>query len=268
MSADAPSASTARPSRPGKFVWFEHLSADPKKAQEFYARVLDWKHEAWNDSGYEMIFAGDTMDSMVGGYGEAAPDQPAHWISYVSVEDVDAAVATAAANGGTVVQPPQSRPGVGRSARIADAQGAELCLFKSDSGDPPDSPSTEPPPLRRFFWAELHTTDADSAVSFYENVVGYTHETVGMAAGDPYHILYRAGMGRGGISGHLGRRSPHWLPYVSVADADATIERARQAGGTIRVEPMDLPGGVGRFGVFEDPTGAVLAVMKAMPPST
>ena len=28
---------------PGKFVWFEHVSTDPKKAQKFYAEVLGWK---------------------------------------------------------------------------------------------------------------------------------------------------------------------------------------------------------------------------------
>ena len=28
---------------PGKFVWFEHLSRDPKKAQGFYGGVLGWK---------------------------------------------------------------------------------------------------------------------------------------------------------------------------------------------------------------------------------
>jgi uncharacterized protein len=28
---------------PGKFVWFEHVSKDAQKAQEFYGEVLGWK---------------------------------------------------------------------------------------------------------------------------------------------------------------------------------------------------------------------------------
>ena len=28
---------------PGKFVWFEHVSQDANKAQEFYGEVLGWK---------------------------------------------------------------------------------------------------------------------------------------------------------------------------------------------------------------------------------
>ena len=58
----------------------------------------------------------------------------------------------------------------------------------------------------------------------------------------------------------------HWLPYVSVDDPDATLSRARRLGAEICTGPMDIPG-VGRFGVFTDPTGASLAVMKALPPA-
>ncbi|HET9235574.1 MAG TPA: VOC family protein [Candidatus Eisenbacteria bacterium] len=74
-------------------------------------------------------------------------------------------------------------------------------------------------------------------------------------------------MGRAGVTGHLPSGTPpHWLPYVSVDDPDATMARAKKHGGKAHVEPMDIPG-LGRFGVLEDPTGAALAVMKAIPPN-
>lgn len=60
---------------------------------------------------------------------------------------------------------------------------------------------------------------------------------------------------------------PHWLPYVAVDDADATIARARKLGATIPMDPEDIPG-VGRFGVLQDPTGAVLAIMQPQPMDT
>jgi UDPglucose 6-dehydrogenase len=50
-----------------------------------------------------------------------------------------------------------------------------------------------------------------------------------------------------------------------VDDPDTTIDRARRLGAKILVEPTDIPE-VGRFGVLEDPTGAVLAVMSQVPP--
>ena len=56
------------------------------------------------------------------------------------------------------------------------------------------------------------------------------------------------------------------LPYVAVADADTTMTRARNLGAKILIPPADIPN-IGRFGVLEDPTGVVLAIMKALPPA-
>jgi uncharacterized protein len=255
-----------RKPRPGKFVWFEHASRDAKKAQAFYGEVLGWKVQKWGDTPYEMILAGDTLDTMIGGYTTPANDrQKSHWISYVSVEDVDATAKAAAANGGKVIEAPHDLPGVGRAARIADPQGAELCVFRNANGDPPDPPATTAPPPQRFFWSELHTTDPIKALSFYEKVIGYTHETMDMGPDAAYHTLNTNGVGRGGVTGYL-QGAPHWLPYVAVDDPDATLARAGRLGGKVLMGPDDIPG-VGRFGVVEDPTGAVLAVMKAMPPT-
>ena len=259
-------ASDRRP-RPGKFVWFEHASHDAKKAQAFYAELLGWKASSWDDSGYDMILTGNTIDTMIGAYTAMRGDRRAsHWVSYVSVEDVDATAKAVAAHGGNVIEPPHDLPDVGRAAGITDPQGAELWLFKNAEGDLADPPLTEPPPARRFFWCELHTTDPLGAVSFYEKVLGYTRETMDMGPGGAYHILNRDGVGRAGVTGHLQGAAPHWLPYVAVDDPDAIIARAKKLGAKILVGLENIPG-VGRFGVLEDPTGAVLAVMKALPPS-
>ena len=246
---------------PGKFVWFELVSKDPKKAQAFYGDVLGWKVEAFQmgDETYEMIRAGDTM---VGGYAPSQDErQPAHWISYVSVDDVDAAVKTAAANGGKVLDAPYEIPNVGRTARIADPQGAEICPFRNATGDPADENASQ----GRFFWNELHTTDTAAALAFYAKVAGFSSRGMDMGPGGTYHILEKNGVGRGGATGHLPPgATPHWLPYVFVDDPDATIARARKLGATIQIGPEDIPG-VGRFGVLRDPVGAVLAVMKPRP---
>ena len=254
-----------RKALPGKFVWFEHVSRDAKKAQKFYDDVLGWRVEPFGDSDYDMILAGDTLDTMIGGYAKPTGGQEPHWISYVSVEDVDSAAKAAAANGGKVIEPPHDLPDVGRAARIADPQGAELYVFKNDTGDPADPPATEPPPARRFFWNELHTTEPEKAVAFYEKVFGFTRQTMDMGPAGNYYILAKDGVSRAGVTGHLPAGTPpHWLPYVEVDDPDATIARAKKLGAKIPMAPEDIPG-VGRFGVLEDPTGAVLAVMKAQP---
>jgi len=249
---------------PGKFVWFELASADPKKAQAFYGNVLGWKAVDFPFGGttYEMIFAGETPDTMVGGYLPKRGDgERSEWIAYFSVDDVDAAAAAAAASGGTLVEPPHDLPGVGRAARIADPSGAVLGLFKSASGDPPDMLSAPP---GRFIWNELHTTDPEKALAFYGTVVGFSGRAMPSPAG-PYHILSQAGVDRGGITSHLRPgTSPHWQPIVSVDDVDGAVGRALRLGARIVFPPEDIPG-IGKLTVLEDPTGAVLALMKPAP---
>jgi predicted enzyme related to lactoylglutathione lyase len=86
-----------------------------------------------------------------------------------------------------------------------------------------------------------------------------------MGAAGAYHIISRGGVDRGGVTSHLSRgTAPHWLPYVAVEDTDATIARARRLGATIPMPAADIPG-VGHFGIVQDPTGAVLAIMKPLP---
>ena len=245
---------------PGKFVWFEHASGDARKAQAFYGEVLGWKVQNWG--GYEMIFAGETPDTMVGGY--AAEGEKPRWISYVSVEDVDRTARTAVENGGKIIEPPHDVGGAGRAARIADPQGAELYLFTKEGGDPEDPPRNRPPPAGRFFWNELHTPDPERALEFYERVLGMTRQAM-PGPGFTYYILAKDGVGRAGVSGEAEDGAAHWLPYVSVDDPDAAVSRARKLGAEICVGPADIPG-VGRFAVLTDPTGASMAVMKALPP--
>jgi predicted enzyme related to lactoylglutathione lyase len=242
----------------GKFVWFELFTRNPSKAQAFYGEVLGWKVEKFPMEGftYEMIKAGDTA---IGGYGTPKGKTPAHWISYVSVGDVDAAVAQATKAGGKVVEPASDTPTIGRMARIADPFGAELFLFRGAGDDAADAPSTP----GKFHWNELATPDATKALAFYEKVVGWTHSGMDMGEMGTYHVLTGSGAYRGGLMESKDGPS-RWLPYVDVADCDATVARAKKLGGTVVVPPMDLAD-VGRFSILTDPAGASFAVIKPAP---
>jgi uncharacterized protein len=242
---------------PGTFVWFELVTKDVAQAKAFYGEVLGWKVEAVSMGSfeYEMIKAGEAT---IGGY---APNKAAgrapHWTSYVSVDDVDAAVERVVARGGKVVDKASDTPGVGRMARVADAQGAEFNLFRSAEGDrePAKGDGT-------FFWNELWTTDATKALAFYEDVVGYTHKDMDMGPMGTYHVLEHGGAPRGGLMKSPDAKAPPmWLSYVAVADADAAAKRASKLGGKVIAEPSDIPG-IGRFAILADPAGAVFAVIK------
>jgi predicted enzyme related to lactoylglutathione lyase len=246
---------------PGKFVWFDHVSKDSRRAQAFYGEVLGWKVRTVpvGEGTYDTICVGETM---LGGYGPPMTDVPSHWASAVSVDDVDAATRTAAAQGGRVLVPPSDIPNVGRHAVVEDPAGAVLSLFRNSNGDPAD---VEDAPPSTFFWNELHTPDPKKVIPFYEKVVGYQVRGMDMGPAGTYFIVSRGGVDRGGITHHGTEGVPsHWLPYVRVADPDATAARAQQHGGTIASPCMDIPD-IGRFCVIADPTGAVIAVMNPLP---
>ena len=52
-----------------------------------------------------------------------------------------------------------------------------------------------------------------------------------------------------------------WLPYVAVADCDATANRAKALGGKVLMDPSDIPD-IGRFAIAEDTLGAPIAFIK------
>jgi uncharacterized protein len=60
--------------------------------------------------------------------------------------------------------------------------------------------------------------------------------------------------------------SPRWIPYVGVEDADATVTKATELGGSTVAEAMDIPT-VGRIALIKDPQGAVLGIIKPEPAS-
>jgi len=54
---------------------------------------------------------------------------------------------------------------------------------------------------------------------------------------------------------------PHWQSYVSVTSADAAAAKARELGGQVLMEAMDVMD-VGRMATLQDPTGAVFAIWE------
>lgn len=120
---------------PGGAWWHELLTSDVERAAAFYAATFGW--EARPDmtlpdgSRYHLLYR---AGQMVGGLMQAPPDMPASaWQLYVTVDDVDAAVARAQALGGAVTWPAMDVPGVGRMAGLADPTGAMFAVGQATS---------------------------------------------------------------------------------------------------------------------------------------
>ena len=118
---------TSSMAQPGRISWNEMVTTDVAAAKKFYTGLFGWQTEPF-DANYTLFKKGDTA---VGGLMKSPnPGAPAHWLAYVTVEDVDASGARAAKLGGTVVAAPFDVPQVGRIAVVLDPQGAAIGLFK------------------------------------------------------------------------------------------------------------------------------------------
>ena len=178
-----------------------------------------------------------------------------HWVSYLSVPDVDASHAAAVAAGCRIMMAPTDFGAAGRAAAMADPTGASFCVWKGTNGDPPDVEKT---PMGGWFWNELWTSDDRKALAFYETMFGFTHEAMNMGP-TTYYVLKRDGRPRAGLCQSVdpGAKSM-WLPYVAVPDCDGTARKAVALGGEVVTPPRDIPG-IGRFGVAVDTAGAAVA---------
>ena len=244
---------------PGKFIWFEHVSDDPSKARTFYSSLFGWKVQDVPMGGqpYSMLHNGATP---IGGLRSDTNGMPSHWATWMSVDDVDAKAGAAERAGAKTVLPPTDFPDAGRGAVLQDPQGAYFGIWRSATGE--DAPDVERSPAGSWCWNELSTSDAAKAVAFYEKAFGYTHDEMPMPEGT-YYILKSGGVSRGGVMKHPQPGiPPYWMPYVEVADADATVTKAKSLGAQVMLEPHDIPG-VGRIAIVSDNQGAMIGVIRS-----
>lgn len=111
-------------------------------------------------------------------------------------------------------------------------------------------------------WMDLLTSDVSAASNFYSNVFGWAIET--SIDGD-YAFATLNGRPVASIAAYdedLGDAEGLWLPSISVADVDQAMEAVKKHGGAIVEPPENLPGR-GRCLLIEDPTGAVVMLLRA-----
>ena len=59
----------------------------------------------------------------------------------------------------------------------------------------------------------------------------------------------------------LGKTASHWLSYMSAADVDAAVTKAKAAGANVLAGPVDV-GTLGRAAVLADPQGAPFGLVR------
>ena len=245
--------------RQGKFVWHDLVTPNLESSKRFYGQLFGWSFRTGPDGVYTRIVSrGRDIGGMFDMAKVAAAREQAQWFSSVSVRDVDATVAAFEDHGARVLTPPRDLPDRGRYAVVEDAQGAEVVLLRSTSGDPADGLEFRP---GDFLWTELWTRDALEAAEHYGEVFGYAADLVEGVR--PYYVLKgvnnrpRAGIGQLPADADV---EPAWLPYIAVRSAEDAAARVETLGGRVVISPDETRGE--SAAVFVDPTGAAFAVQE------
>jgi len=242
--------------------WVDLQTTDQSAAKQFYASLFGWSYDdnPMPQGGvYSMATVNGETVAAIAPMPPGAPEgMPSMWNTYIAVDDVDVAVEKVATAGGQVLMGPVDIGDAGRMAFVADPTGPAVGLWQANRHIGATLVS-EPGAL---IWNELITDKPDSALAFYEAVVGLTHSTMEMAPGQNYTLLKVGGTDVGGCMEPPMPGVPnHWHVYFAVDDADATATKAVEGGGQVMVEPFDIPS-VGRSAVLTDPQGAVFSVLK------
>ena len=110
-----------------------------------------------------------------------------------------------------------------------------------------------------FNWIELQTHNANQAIAFYQETIGWEFRAEKMPTGGTYWIGLSSGKPVCGVltlDNNKGNSEPdRWITYVHIDDLDDAISRMQACGGELIRAPWEVPG-VGRVAMIRDPGGA------------
>jgi len=247
---------------PNNFFWYDLATSDVEAARKFYCDVVGWGYQDNSQAGQTYgVFT-------VGGAGVAGvmpyPDgmKPPHpvWNGYIAVDDVDAVAAKIKDEGGTIHRGPCDVPGVIRFAVVADPQGAVFLIAKELDARPMPQPPVGT--QGTFGWRELFAADWETDLAFYQKLFGWTKAAAHDMGGHGIYQLFAAGAEP--IGGTMNRPAEMpmswWNYYINVESIDAAKQRVEKAGGSVKMGPMEVPGGQWIL-QGQDPQGGYFALV-------
>jgi predicted enzyme related to lactoylglutathione lyase len=248
---------------PGAPIWVELYTEDVETAARFYTDLLGWTTVVSGpEYGDYVTFQLDgepvaglmRNDNTTGGVNS--------WSVYLESNDVEDTVSMAEANGGEVEIEPLQVGELGHMAFVKDPSGARVGIWQplehrgfarvGEVGAPA--------------WFELMSTDYDAVIPFYRNVFGWDTHTMSDDPGFRYTTLGKDEDARAGIMDArdlLGDQPSRWQFYLQVADADASVAQAVEAGASVLAPAEDTP--YGRLAVLADPAGVPFMLMGPRP---
>ncbi|HVO33041.1 MAG TPA: VOC family protein [Elusimicrobiota bacterium] len=113
---------------PNPFVHVELQTTDIEKAKAFYKGLFKWDLEKAPGMDYTLIKVGSGTGG--GMMQTPKPNLPSHWMAYVGVDDVAAALKKAKSLGATICMEATDVGGHGIMGVFIDPTGAALALWQ------------------------------------------------------------------------------------------------------------------------------------------
>ncbi|MBA3350580.1 MAG: VOC family protein [Actinobacteria bacterium] len=246
---------------PGTFSWTDLGTTDVSGAKAFYTELFGWELEDM-PTGDAGIYSMARLDGKyVAAIYEQYEDQraqgiPPSWVSFITVDDIEARTAEAEMLGATILSPPLDVLDSGRMSLAGDPTGAVFAMW--EPGNHIGAQVVNEPGALTL--NELVTRDVPAAKDFYGALFGWTFDDVASGA-------YTSIKNEGNLNGGLMELAPewgdvpsHWRPYFAVADCEASIATIKELGGQVMGPPIEVP--TGRFAMATDPQGASFSVFQ------
>lgn len=243
----------------GTPCWADATFGDIEAAKRFYGELLGWTY------GESLPEFGNYTQAYVDGKAVAAlmppmpgQDVPAAWCLYLASPDAEATTAKIRENGGTVLVEPMRVGEFGTMVLAADPGGAAFGVWQAGTHEGFQA-RTVP---GAYAWTEVFTREPEKSDAFFPAVFEYGVKRMDDDAVD--FALYDLGadpvLGRMKMTDDFPPEVPPYLNvYFTVADCDATVEKAQAMGAVLRFGPMSMP--FGRFAALTDPQGAPFSVI-------
>lgn len=249
----------------GAPIWFDLMSSDTGKAEQFYGEIFEWEVEEPNEEfgGYRNFTKnGKRVAGLSPAMEEAGP--PNIWSVYLHAEDANATVSAVEAAGGSIMVPPMAVGEEGTMMVAVDPAGAVIGFWQPNQHKGYSEYGDHGTP----YWFECQSKDYAKSLDFYRTVLGARIEEVG-TGGDPdavgpdhYGQIFYGDLSYAGIM-DAAKLFPEevpsfWQVYITVDDVAATVKQVESLGGEILMPGEDTP--YGTLAAIKDPMGALICL--------